>query len=696
MELSPSAHVDTFCRDHLPPFEQWPELLFELPELIYPDRLNSAAALLDDTIERLGPDRRCLLTPTGGWSYGELRDHADRIARLLTEDLGLVTGNRVLLRGPNTPWLAACWLGVLKAGGVAVTTVPLLRAAELTELHRIARPVLALCDHRFLDELHRARTPGLRVLRYGGPGPEDLTARSAAKAAGFPAVPTAADDVALIAFTSGTTGRPKATLHFHRDVLAIADTFSRHLLHPTPEDLFTGTPPLGFTFGLGGLLVFPLRAGAASLLLEQATPEQLAEQVRRHRVSVLFTAPTGYRAILAAGLADRLAGVRRCVSAGEPLPAAVGQAFHAATGQRLIDGLGATELLHVFVSAADQDIRPGSTGLPVPGFRAAVLDGQGRPVPDGEPGLLAVKGPTGCRYLDDERQLDYVRDGWNVTGDTYVRDGDGYFWFRARNDDMIVSAGYNIAGPEVEQALATHPDVADCAVVGAPDERRGAVVKAYVVLREGVPAGPETARGLQEHVKRTIAPYKYPRAVEFVPELPRTATGKLHRAELRRRAAPAASGVVPVPDGVAPAPDGVAPIPASVAVERRVEWSDTDAAGHYHFSAVQRWAEAAEAALLHRLGLADLFGRIPRVHFEADYRERLWFGDLVRTELRVVRVGGSSLHYAFEVHGPHGLAASGRMSVVHSAPHEGGSEPWPAQVRRTLAESGPQRPEVLA
>lgn len=674
MELSPSAHVDTFCRDHLPPFDQWPELLFDIPELAYPDRLNCAQALLDATIARYGPDRRCLLTPTGQWTYGELRDHADRVARLLTEDLGLATGNRVLLRGPNTPWLVACWLGVLKAGGVAVSTMPLLRAAELTGLHRIARPAIALCDHRYLDDLARAETPGLRVLAFGGPGPQDLTARCAAKSGGFTAVPTAADDVALIAFTSGTTGRPKATLHFHRDVLANADTFSRHLLRPTPDDLFAGTPPLAFTFGLGGLVVFPLRAGAASLLLEQATPEQLAEQVHRHRVGVLFTAPTAYRAILAAGLADRLSGVRRCVSAGEHLPAALWEAFRAATGQRLIDGIGATELLHVFISAADGDIRPGATGRPVPGYRAAVLDGQGRPVPDGVPGLLAVKGPTGCRYLDGERQRDYVRNGWNLTGDTYVRDRDGYFWYQARNDDMIVSAGYNIAGPEVEQALAAHPDVADCAVVGAPDERRGTVVKAYVVLREGAAAGPEQVRSLQEHVKRTIAPYKYPRAVEFVTRLPRTATGKLHRAELRRLAATA---------------------PASVAIERRVEWSDTDAAGHYHFSAVQRWAEAAEAALLRRLGLAELFGRIPRVHFEADYRERLWFGDLVRTELRVVRVGGSSLHYAFEVHGPQGLAASGRMSVVHAAPNAKGAEPWPAPVRRALAEAGPQQPEVV-
>ncbi|MBV2155885.1 AMP-binding protein [Kitasatospora sp. SUK 42] len=677
MELSPSAHVDTFCRDHLPPFDQWPELLFDLPELKYPDRLNCASALLDDTITRFGPDRRCLLTPTERWSYGELRDHADRIARLLTEELGLTTGNRVLLRGPNTPWMAACWLGVLKAGLVVVTTVPLLRAAELTEIVRIARPALALCDHRFLAELDRAAAdaPDLRVLPFGGTAPEDLTARCASRRADFTAVPTAADDVALIAFTSGTTGHPKATLHFHRDVLANADTFSRHLLRPTPDDLFAGTPPLGFTFGLGGLLVFPLRAGAASLLLEQATPEQLAEQVGRHGVSVLFTAPTAYRAILASGLADRLAGVRRCVSAGEPLPAAVWESFHAATGQRLIDGLGATELLHVFISAADQDIRPGSTGRTVPGYRAAILDEHGAPVPDGEPGLLAVKGPTGCRYLDDARQRDYVHDGWNLTGDTYVRDRDGYFWYQARNDDMIVSAGYNIAGPEVEQALAAHPAVADCAVVGAPDARRGTVVKAYVVLRPGTPAGPETVQALQEHVKRTIAPYKYPRAVEFVPVLPRTATGKLLRAELRRRSALT---------------------PASVAIERRVEWSDTDAAGHYHFSAVQRWAEAAEATLLRRLGLADLFGRIPRVHFEADYRERLWFGDVVRTELRVVRVGGSSLHYAFEVHGPQGLAASGRMSVVHAAPRAGGAEPWPTPVRQALTEAGPQPPEVLA
>ncbi|WP_371493875.1 AMP-binding protein [Kitasatospora sp. NBC_00374] len=534
MELSPSAHVDTFCRDRLPPAEQWPDLLFDLPELHYPDRLNCARVLVDEAVERWGPDRRCLLTPTQEWSYGALRRRSDQVAQVLTEDLGLVPGNRVLLRGPNNPWLVACWLGVLKAGGVVVTTMPLLRASEISSLHEISRPVVALCDHRFLDAVEAAETPGLTVVPYGGSAADDLTRRCAAKDAVFAAVDTAADDVALIAFTSGTTGRPKATLHFHRDVLANADTFSRHIVRPEPEDLFAGTPPLAFTFGLGGLVVFPLRVGAATLLVEQATPDQLADLVAEHGVSVLFTAPTAYRAILAAGLADRLRGLRRCVSAGEPLPAAVWEAFHRETGLRLIDGIGATEMLHVFISAADGDIRPGATGRPVPGFRATVLDEDGAPVPDGRPGLLAVKGPTGCRYLDDERQSVYVRDGWNVTGDTYVRDGEGYFWYQARSDDMIVSSGYNIAGPEVEQALIAHPDVVDCAVVGAPDESRGAIVKAYVVLRAGAAADPRTAKALQDFVKQAIAPYKYPRAVEFVEVLPRNSSGKLHRAELRR------------------------------------------------------------------------------------------------------------------------------------------------------------------
>lgn len=702
MELSPSAHADSFCRDRLPPFPLWPELHFDLPELDYPDRLNCARRLLDDAVELHGPDRPCLLTPTERWSYGELRHRADQVAQVLAEDFGLRPGNRVLLRGPNNPWLVAAWFGVLKAGGVAVTTMPLLRAAELAELTDISRPSVAVCDHRYADELDAARRPGLPelpVLTYGGPGPTDLTARCATKDGRFATVDTAADDVALIAFTSGTTGRPKATLHFHRDVLANADTFSRHVLKPRPDDVFTGTPPLAFTFGLGGLVVFPLHAGAATLLIEQAAPAQLAELVAAHGVTVLFTAPTAYRAIMEAGAVDRLAGLRRCVSAGEALPAAVWHAFHAATGLRIIDGIGATEMLHVFISAADEDIRPGATGRPVPGYRAAVVDEDGDPVPDGQPGLLAVTGPTGCRYLADPRQTSYVRNGWNITGDTYVRDAEGYFWYVARSDDMIVSSGYNIAGPEVEKALLTHPYVEECAVVGAPDERRGMLVKAYVVLGAGVPAAEATVRELQAHVKQAIAPYKYPRAVEFVTELPRTGTGKLRRGELRERARATAATPATAPASTPPSASAGPPTPSrppSIVVERRVEWTDTDAAGHYHHSTVVRWVEAAEAVLLHRLGLSHLFGSTPRVHFEADYRARLWFGDAVRTELKVTKVGSASLHYAFTVRGEQGVeAAGGRMVIAHSASHASGSTPWPADVRELLGTAGPQEPELL-
>ena len=533
MNLTPSAHVDTFCRDALPPPEQWPDLRFDLPELRYPERLNCAQALLNTAPAH----RRCLVTPSATWTYGDLRRHADRVARVLTEELGLVPGNRVLLRGPNNPWLVACWFGVLKAGGVAVTTMPLLRAAELTPICAIARVDLALCDARFVDELAAADAPGLRIVPYGGDGPDDLVRRAHRAAGSFKAVDTAADDVALLAFTSGTTGRPKATMHFHRDVLAIADTFSRHVLRPAADDLFTGSPPLGFTFGLGGLVVFPLHAGAATLLLEQAPPEVLAEAVATHGATVLFTAPTAYRRMLATGHADRLKGLRRGVSAGEALPRAVWEEVQHATGLRLIDGIGATEMLHIFVAAADDDIRPGATGRPVPGYEAVVLDDDGREVPDGTVGRLAVRGPTGCRYLDDPRQATYVQHGWNITGDSYVRDEDGYLWYQARSDDMIVSGGYNIAGPEVEEALLRHPDVADCGVVGAPDPERGMRVTAYVILREGVDGDAAKAQELQTFARAAIAPYKYPRTVVFVPSLPRTATGKLQRFRLRDQAA---------------------------------------------------------------------------------------------------------------------------------------------------------------
>ena len=526
-ELSASAHVDTFSRDHLPPREQWPDLLFELEGLDYPDRLNCATALLD------GPedDRPCLLAPGGDrWSYGELRATSARIARLLTDELGIVPGNRVLLRGPNNPWLVACWFGVLRAGGVVVTTMPLLRAGELRTVHEISALDLALCDHRFTEDLTGAEL-GVPVVTYGDDG---FSARLSQLPASYDDVATAADDVALLAFTSGTTGRPKATMHFHRDVLANADTFSKHVLRPRADDVFTGTPPLAFTFGLGGLVVFPLRAGASTLLIEKATPPELAQHIADHGVTVVFTAPTAYKAMIGAGLAPRLSSLRRAVSAGEHLPAATWEAFHEATGIRIIDGIGSTEMLHIFISAADDDIRVGSTGKAVPGYVATILDESGHEVDPGVPGRLAVKGPTGCRYLADERQRVYVEDGWNITGDTFMRDEDGYFWYQARSDDMIVSSGYNIAAPEVEEALLRHELVAECAVVGVPDEDRGMLVKAFVVLAEGATGGPELVTELQDFTKQQIAPYKYPRALEFVDELPRTNTGKLQRFRLRQ------------------------------------------------------------------------------------------------------------------------------------------------------------------
>ncbi|MFI6855297.1 AMP-binding protein [Streptomyces sp. NPDC050416] len=521
-----TAHVDTFARDHLPPPDQWPELRFDLPELRYPERLNCAAELLS------GPpgDRPAFLTPAAeAWTYADLRARVDRIAHLLTGELGVVPGNRVLLRGPTTPWLAACWLAVLKAGAVAVTVLAQQRPHELSTMCEIARVRHALCDIRAVDDLAKAEIPDLRITVYGGDAPDDLLNRPA-PGTPYEAVDTAADDIALIAFTSGTTGRPKGCMHLHRDVLAIADTFSRHVLRPRADDVFTGSPPLGFTFGLGGLVVFPLRAGASALLLEQAGPKQLLPAIARHRVSVLFTAPTAYRAMLDELDGHDVSSLRRCVSAGENLPTATWEAWHERTGLRLINGIGATELLHIFISAADERIRPGTTGVPVPGWQARVQDEHGEPVPDGEPGLLAVRGPVGCRYLADARQREYVRGGWNVTGDTYVREPDGYFRYVARADDMIISAGYNIAGPEVEEALLRHPDVVEAAVVGRPDEARGQVVVAFAVLKEGAE---RDAGALRAFVRSELAPYKCPREIVFLDALPRTATGKLQRFRLR-------------------------------------------------------------------------------------------------------------------------------------------------------------------
>ncbi|MFI9415150.1 AMP-binding protein [Nocardia gamkensis] len=540
MPLSPSAHVDTFCRDNLPPEVEWPEFL-DVPDVEYPDRLNCAVELVDVMANRLGVGRSCLLAPGAtAWTYGELQQVSNQIAEVLSEDHGIIPGNRVLLRGPNTPWLVACWMGVVKAGAVAVPTMALLRSRELEVVAEIAALDFALCDTRYVDELRTADIPGLRIVGFGGGG--DLSAAVAKKPGTFTAVDTAADDVVMLAFTSGTTGRPKATMHFHRDVLAVADTFSTRVLRPQSDDVFIGTPPLAFTFGLGGLVVFPLRVGASTLLIEKATPDELPDLVAEHRATICFTAPTAYRAMLTSGRAHRLATLRRAVSAGEHLSATVWHAFHKTTGIKLIDGIGATEMLHIFISAADDDIRPGSTGRAVPGYVAAVLGDNDEPQPPGVPGRLAVKGPTGCRYLADSRQGVYVHRGWNVTGDTFVQDADGYFWYQARNDDMIVSSGYNIAASEVEEALLAHADVQECAVVGLPNDARGQVVSAFVVLRDGLIGDKGKAVELQDFVKQAIAPYKYPRRVFFRNSLPRTATGKLQHYRLRDEFMSAAGG----------------------------------------------------------------------------------------------------------------------------------------------------------
>ncbi len=534
---------DTFADQHLPPRDLWPVFDLTSPAFRFPERLNCVVELLDRHLEQGHGDRRCILTPDGAWSYRQLAETVNRLANYLVGEMGMRPGNRVLLRAPNNPMMAAGYLAVMKAGGIAVGTMPMLRAGELKAIVDKAQISHALCDSRLAEELQAAaaQCPSLRQLAFFGDGPDSMDERLAAQPAEFEAWDSAADETCLIAFTSGTTGTPKGTMHFHRDILAICEGFSRQILKPTADDLFTGSPPIAFTFGLGGLVLFPLHAGAATLLLEKASPQELLAAIEKHRVSVLFTAPTAYRAMIPKLRDYDISSLRKGVSAGEHLPEATWRQFHEATGIRLIDGIGSTEMLHIFISACEDDIRPGSTGRPVPGYTARIVDEHGNDVPVGEPGRLLVRGPTGCRYLADPRQAKYVEDGWNVTGDTFRMDADGYFWYVARSDDMIVSAGYNISGPEVENALLTHPAVKECAVLGVPDEQRGQIVKAFVVPADGVVADAALVKQLQDHVKLTIAPYKYPRAVEFIDALPRTATGKLQRFRLRERASGASA-----------------------------------------------------------------------------------------------------------------------------------------------------------
>ena len=535
--LGPSGHLDTFARDRLPPFEQWPDLHVQGFE--YPERLNAAVELTDRMVEKGFGDRTALIGNGRRRTYKELSDWTNRLARVLVEDFGLKPGERVMVRSANNPAMVACWLAATKAGAVVVNTMPMLRAKELGQIVDKAEVRLALCDTRLMDELvHCGKESAYleHVVGFDGTANHDAELDRAAldKPVTFEAVPTGRDDVALLGFTSGTTGEPKATMHFHRDLLIVADAYAEEILGVTPDDVFVGSPPLAFTFGLGGLAIFPLRFGAAAALLETASPPNLIAFIEQYRATICFTAPTAYRVMLRAmDEGADLSSLRCAVSAGETLPAPVFEEWSAKTGKPILDGIGATEMLHIFISNRFEDARPGCTGRPVGGYEAKVIGDDFRELPRGEPGRLAVRGPTGCRYLADDRQRTYVADGWNVTGDTFVQDADGCFRFVARNDDMIVSSGYNVAGPEVEAALLDYDDVLECAVVGARDAERGQVVQAHVVLSDGVAPDEATRERLQDHVKATIAPFKYPRSIVFTTSLPKTATGKIQRFRLR-------------------------------------------------------------------------------------------------------------------------------------------------------------------
>jgi 2-aminobenzoate-CoA ligase len=541
ISLGPSAHVDTFARDNLPRFAQWPDLLLDRPEFQYPERLNVGVELSDRMVESGFGDHTALIGNGRRRTYKELADWSNRLAHALVENYGVKPGHRVLIRSGNNPALVAAWLAASKAGAVVVNTMPLLRARELGKIVDKAEVALALTDSRIADELVACAKDSKilkQVVSFDGTSNHDAELDRIAldKPVRFDAVPTGRDDVALLGFTSGTTGEPKATMHFHRDLIIIADGYAREVLKVTPDDVFVGSPPLAFTFGLGGLAIFPLRFGATATLLENASPANMIEIIETYKATLCFTAPTAYRAMMAAmDQGADLSSLHLAVSAGETLPAPVFEEWTRKTGKPILDGIGSTEMLHIFITNRVGDAHPGTTGRPVTGYEAKIVDDDMHEVERGKIGRLAVRGPTGCRYLADKRQTAYVRDGWNLTGDTFTQDAEGRFHFVARADDMIVSGGYNIAGPEVESAILLHADVAECAVVAAPDAERGQIVAAYVVLKAGVAPDAECTKRLQDHVKSEIAPYKYPRAVIFVDALPKTETGKLQRFKLRQQ-----------------------------------------------------------------------------------------------------------------------------------------------------------------
>ncbi len=533
MKLGPTAHTDTFSRDNLPPASLWPEFL--LDGFNYPDYVNVGVELTDHMVEQGFGDNTALIGNGRHRTYKELTDWTNRLAHVLVEDLNIQPGNRVLIRSANTPAMVACWLAATKVGAVVVNTMPMLRAKELAQIVDIAAVTHALCDSRLLNEIEEVQQHSKTlssVMSFDGSQNHDseLDRLALEKPVHFDAVKTGRDDVALLGFTSGTTGVPKATMHFHRDLLIIADGYAKEVLGVTPDDIFVGSPPLAFTFGLGGLAVFPLRFGATATLLETASPPNMIEIIEKYKATVCFTAPTAYRFMLSAmDEGADLSSLRAAVSAGETLPAPVYKDWIEKTGKPMLDGIGATEMLHIFISNRFDDHAPACTGRPVKGYEVRVIDDNNNTVPNGTVGRLAVKGPTGCRYLADDRQANYILDGWNITGDSFSMDDDGYLHFAARNDDMIISGGYNIAGPEVEAALLAHPSVSECAVVAAADAERGSVVQAHVVLKEGNNPSDSTVVTLQDHVKATIAPYKYPRSIVFCDSLPKTATGKIQR-----------------------------------------------------------------------------------------------------------------------------------------------------------------------
>ncbi|MDW6024690.1 AMP-binding protein [Mesorhizobium sp. BAC0120] len=535
--LGPTAHIDTFTRDNLPPPGERPDFL--LDGFDYPEHLNAGVELTDRMVEKGFGDHTALIGNGRRRTYKELSDWTNRLAHALTENYGVKPGNRVLIRSANNPAMVACWLAATKAGAVVVNTMPMLRAGELTQIVDKAEISLALCDTRIKDELVGCAKESRflkQVVGFDGTANHDAELDRVAldKPVQFDAVRTGRDDVALLAFTSGTTGVPKATMHFHRDLLIIADGYAKEVLGVTPDDVFVGSPPLAFTFGLGGLAIFPLRFGAAATLLENASPPNMIEIIEKYRATISFTAPTAYRAMLAAlDKGADLSSLRIAVSAGETLPAPVFEEWVKKTGKPILDGIGSTEMLHIFISNRLDDMAPAATGKPVTGYEGKIVDEDMNELPRGAVGRLAVRGPTGCRYMADDRQKNYVRNGWNLTGDSFVQDEAGYFHFAARSDDMIISSGYNIAGPEVEAALLAHAHVRECAVIGVADEERGQIVEAHVVLVEGVAPDALTAKLLQDHVKATIAPYKYPRSVKFTEALPKTLTGKIQRFRLR-------------------------------------------------------------------------------------------------------------------------------------------------------------------